>query len=439
MGAVVFMAMALVVVDFSPAWAQCDGANTPDCKIAAKHVVDKHEEYRPKIKEFITKEFNKHRDWFLEDFAKKQVIPALQRFTEQMSAVAMQQTAIIGTFLDAKNQMEAQRTLQELQAEVHKDYQPSESFCTFGTSVRSLAHSESVGRYNAMALSRRQQARHLGQKNIGGAESPSHDKRARWTQFTENYCDPQDNNWNGTPDTGLSSVCNAPDSDRINIDVDYTRLIENRRSIDLNAPYFVEAPDELDIMSLGNNLYGHDVLFRQVNRSNINQEDMSKLYLALRSVAAKRSVAENSFNAIVGMKTLGSSDGLLDPGTAAGATQTHLYLGAILTELGIPEEEAVQYLGLGLGSDSYSGFNPSYYAQLELLAKKIYQNPDFYANLYDKPANIKRKSAALKAIELMLDRAIYESQLRQEMAMSVLLASRLRPHFKDIDKDLGTK
>ena len=39
--------------------------------------------------------------------------------------------------------------------------------------------------------------------------------------------------------------------------------------------------------------------------------------------------------------------------------------------------------------------------------------------------NVKRKKAALNAIELMLDRAIYESELRHEMILSVLLSSNL--------------
>jgi hypothetical protein len=77
------------------------------------------------------------------------------------------------------------------------------------------------------------------------------------------------------------------------------------------------------------------------------------------------------------------------------------------------------------------GENPSYYAQLEILAKKIYQDTDFYANLYDKPANVSRKLVSMKAIELMLDRAIYESQLRREMAVSVTLSSKLRSSFRE--------
>ena len=82
------------------------------------------------------------------------------------------------------------------------------------------------------------------------------------------------------------------------------------------------------------------------------------------------------------------------------------------------------------------GENPSYYSQLEVLAKRIYENPDFYANLYDSPANISRKSVAMKAVEMMVDRALFESELRQEMIMSVLLTGELRQRFRDANKNL---
>ena len=177
------------------------------------------------------------------------------------------------------------------------------------------------------------------------------------------------------------------------------------------------------IMALGNNLYGHNVLTRTVGSEKLRYTEFQHLYMALRSVAAKRSVAENSFNAIVGMKAEGSTtQGMLPPVN----NDTWKYLGAILTELGIPENEIKLMVGK----------KPSYYAQLEILSKKIYQNPNFFANLYDTPANIKRKSVALKAIELMLDRAIYESQVRQEMVTSVLLSSRLRQPLNDVNEEL---
>ena len=205
-------------------------------------------------------------------------------------------------------------------------------------------------------------------------------------------------------------------------------MIENRRTIDVSGPLNEGYPDEIDTQALGNNLYGHNVLFRNLSPSQITEDDKPGLYMALRSIAAKRNVAENSYNTIVGMKSLGSTSGMYGP-----SGDTYRFMGNILTELGIPEEDVDEYLGLPEG---YARPNFSYFAQLEILTKKIYQNPDFYANLYDKPANVKRVGAALKGIELMLDRAIYESQLRQEMSMSVLLSSKLGERFFDIDKEL---
>ena len=43
----------------------------------------------------------------------------------------------------------------------------------------------------------------------------------------------------------------------------------------------------------------------------------------------------------------------------------------------------------------------------------------------------------MKAIELMLDRAIYESQIRQEMLTSVLLSAKLRHAIREVNRDLA--
>jgi hypothetical protein len=153
----------------------------------------------------------------------------------------------------------------------------------------------------------------------------------------------------------------------------------------------------------------------------------------LSSIAAKRSVAENSFNAIVGLKSMGSAGGAL----GNNGVTTYKYLGRILMDLGIPEAEVKTYLGQDPNISGSNIPDPSYFAQLEILSKKIYQTPYFFANLYDTPVNVKRKSAALKAIELMLDRAIFESQLRQEMSLSVLLSSKLQKNFDAANDRLG--
>ena len=118
----------------------------------------------------------------------------------------------------------------------------------------------------------------------------------------------------------------------------------------------------------------------------------------MRSIIAKRGVAENSFNAIVGLKSEGT----------AGSKE---FLYALLKDLGIPEIEIPKILGE----------NPSYDTQMNILTKKIYQNPNFYTNLYDKPANVARKNVAMQAIGLMQKFDTFKSHLRSEASLSILL------------------
>ena len=399
----------------------------PDCAGAEAEVIAKTTQLKGAWETVSFNQFTKLRDWFtktdrqnfsgrLSSFPLDIFIPSLRNITQQLSSVAVYQVMTIGMMMDAKHQLETQRLFQVLQAEAHKDYQPSEDFCWFGTNVRSLASSEQAAQHNAAALNARQMERHLGTIGTAGAAGRNKDKASRWKQFTQRYCDPQDNGWRqGVENAGLSheKICGAgaADNHQANIDIDYTRLIEEPRSLDVDFSNADLAEDERDVMALGNNLYGHDVLSRVVD-----PETSPDVYMALRSVAAKRSVAESSYNAIVGMKSSGATE----------EASTRQFLAAVLTELGLPDDEALDILGA----------RPSYYAQLEVLAKKIYQNPDFYANLYDKPANVARKSVALKAIELMLDRAIYESELRQEIATSVLLSTRLQDNFETVNQNL---
>ena len=333
----------------------------------------------------------------------------------------MQQMFAIGGFFDAKQQMETQRLFQIMEFEAHKDYHPSEGFCLFGTNVRSLAHSESKANLNAAALDQLSIRRQLGQLGTAGSVSGDADIATRWQRFKTTYCDPRENNWRGG-DTGMAEFCKggAEDATRTNHDINYTRLIEEARTLDIDFTDKAGSAsgDEEDIIALSNNLFAHQIPKRNLSTSALADTKKQEAYLDLRSVIAKRSVATHSFNTIVGLKSSGT--------TAEGGNTNYIY--AVMQELGMEQEEIRELLGE----------NPSYFAQLEILSKRVFQNPDFYANLYDKPANIKRKSVALKAVEMMLDRAIYESQLRQEMVSSVLLSTRVEKGFKRADQELGS-
>ncbi len=74
---------------------------------------------------------------------------------------------------------------------------------------------------------------------------------------------------------------------------------------------------------------------------------------------------------------------------------------------------------------------------MEVLTKKLYQNPMFYSELYDKPANVERKTVAMQAIELMQRRDMYRSVLRSEATLSVMLETALIEQQEKLSNEIA--
>lgn len=353
----------------------------------------------PIVNDFLTGELAAQRSFMVSVWFEDNILPAMMLMAEQLSAVAMQQAMIFGTFLDAKHQMETQRTFQNIQAQAHKDYHPSDGMCEFGSGVKSLAASERKAETNLLALSQISLDRHLGNVNSASAAGPAADRKSRLQQFKVDYCDIRDNN------NGLKVLCgsSAGNKERRNKDIDFARTLASATQSELDFSDDTLNEDEEDIIALGQNLYGHKVFTRPPPASlkpilDLPVTSMQVNYLDMRAIIAKRSVAENSFNAIMGMK-------------AAGTSGSKEFLKTLLVDLGIPDTDAEKILG----------DNPSYDTQMEILTKRIYQNPNFYTNLYDKPANVARKAVAMQAIGLMQKFDTFKSHLRSEASLSVLL------------------
>ncbi len=339
-------------------------------------------------------------DW---EFWQQNLLPAMMQMAEHLAAVAMQQTQIIGSFLDAQEQLETQRLFQQLMARAHKDYHPSIGMCEFGTRIKSLAASERQGELATITMSQRSQDRLMGNAFTAGRRGPGLDMNDRIEQFVSTFCDRRDNN------NALDLICTSPTgaaaNERYNKDIDYPRTIANPWTIDaanLTAGGAATNQEE-EIFALATNLYGFDTYFRPKPETlrNMPNEDVSGAqiaYIDMRSRIAQLSVAEASFNALVGMKVEGT------PGSYA-------FLEAFLEDLGVPNAEIADFLGS----------NPSYNAQMEILTKKIYQDPRFYTNLYDKPVNVERKGAAIQAIGLIQKFDLFKSYLRTEASLSILL------------------
>ena len=137
----------------------------------------------PRIGNHIASELAAQRIWMISIFFEDNILPAMMLMSEQITATAMKQVQIIGSFFDARQQMETQQTLQKIRTQAHKDYQPSVGMCEFGSSVKSLAATERRGEYNAYILSQRSQDRHLGQALTASSEGEKSDITTRLAQF----------------------------------------------------------------------------------------------------------------------------------------------------------------------------------------------------------------------------------------------------------------
>jgi hypothetical protein len=365
---------------------------------------------------------------------KENYIHPLQMFAEQLSAVAMHYMFAIGTFLDAKEQLETQRDFQKLRAEAHKDYHPSEQMCMIGGFTKSLAATEAKGFNDQEAVNSALLTAYRNLNNSSTIDGPDVDMENRLQQYREIYCDPQDAN------TALFGLCQhdkdgnrnnstlraapprglgAEKPVRMNKDIDFVRTIDFPLTMDIDFTDDKRTEDEEDIMALARNLYW-PVPHKKVNDLRAEQDEMD--YTKMRSIMAMSSIAHNSFAKIVAMKAKAPEPTIDDPGWA--------YMKTMMREFGLTDEKIAQLIGK----------NPSYFAQMDVLTKKMYQNPDFYTHLYDKPVNISRIGASMQAIELMQGRDHFDAALRREMLLSSLVEEQLVDRANRVQaKTLDTK
>lgn len=368
------------------------------------------------------------------DAIEENYIRALMLMTEQLSAVMMQQVLSIGQFFDAKLQLEAQRTHQELKAEAVKDYHPSEQMCRVGSYVRSLADTEQKASADKLALNDVLMERYKGQ-DFNSAQTAQIDIETRLKKFREVYCNPKDNNnvlgymceHNQDDDLSNSTEFAAPPGGiggqydtltfaggvnatvtRINKDIDYTRTMDFPQTLDVDFNDGAPANDEEDIIALAKNLYWPNPISYPADKSLQKKEQG---YLSTQRVIALKSLAHNSFTNIASLKARAVTPPAGGPAIEPGWT----FMKTMIRDFGITDAEVEQMIGV----------QPSYWAQMDVLTKKIYQDPDFYTNLYDKPVNVDRISVTLDAIKLMQMRDYFSSVQRREMLSSALLETEL--------------
>jgi hypothetical protein len=371
------------------------------------------------IQDHYVLEFDHLRQWIVNDWFYnptspfKQLMHALTLTTTQLTTIGIQQVQMIGGFFDAKHQLETQRLFQQLSAQAHKDYQPSEGLCQIGTSTIALAQSERISDLTQRVLTERSLDRTLLSRFTSAGMGEQSDRVNRINQFINVFCNPKDNA------DGLALLCGKGGvKTQYIMDVDFTSALENKLTLDMNLMSGVVSPDQQNIFALNANLFSHQVLYPMPDRILADGyrklRDIMSDHIRQRAIAAKRSVAQNTFSALAAMR-------------ASGSGENAPFLKATIRELGVNASDVTAYLG---GS-------PSYFAQMEVLTKKIYQNPQFYSNLYDKPINVERKGVAMQAIGIMQDRDIYDSLIRSEAVLATLLETLMHKEHERISSSIG--
>lgn len=362
------------------------------------------------LRAHITMEFQNHQRWLIYDFFWGYVLPSLRSMAAQLTTVGMQQVMIFGSFLDAKNQLETQTLFQDLTARAHKDYHSSTGMCQIGTAAISMAAGYRNAEFTAILLSKRSLDRQMGAIDTVAAEGRESDREGRIEKVRTLYCDPSDNNY------ALRPLCASVQASRVNKDIDFAKTIGEVRTIDVDFSDANITNDEADLIALSNNIFSHDV-FERLGERVISADESEDDYFRSRAVVAKRSVVENSFYSLIGMKAAGS----------ATSGNTGQFARNVFQQLGASPDDAGALLGP----------RPSYFALLEAVTQRIYQDPEFYTDLYDKPANVERKDVAMQALGLMVDRDKFKSELRTESLLAVLLELEINKYQKEIHNRLG--
>lgn len=347
------------------------------------------------------------------DRVKAKYVGSLMSMTEQLSATAMYYTKIIGTFFDAKMQMQTQRQLQLMQAQAHKDYHPSEQMCVFGTFVKSVATVEEKARHERQAFNKIMMERYANADLPDGYQGDFVDLESRLKQFRSTYCDPTDhNNALGAfcehRDSGGALLIGGQDAERLNRDVDYARLADSPMTLNVDFSDNVLSPEEEDIIALARNLYWQEILpIVKPGDLSSKTNELDSDYMEARRLMAMHNVSHNTLGHIMSMKAQAPEGIAADSGWS--------FMKAFMREFGLTDTQIADTLGE----------RPSYYAQMDVLTKKMYQDPEFYINLYDKPVNVNRISASMDAIKLMQMRDWFHTAARREMLSSLLLESSL--------------
>lgn len=422
----------LVALSLMPS-KQANAFNCSVCETAAD-IASEHATIISDVSSNLSTETNDTITFIAQTLWTENVFPGLKILIMEFFPLPYAIQPMIGGMIDGVVQNKAILEMQELSAISVREHIPSVSVCRFASLTKSLHGGDARRRMNENFIAKRQLEREIGgNRAANGTQEKTDaisDHYTRYNEFITFYCNPNDfrGALNRLPACGTA----ADNLLRPNRDINYTGLMQGPLSLNVDFSDNEQTVDERDVLALANNLFAHNLPMRDSRMA--EDDNRAGQFINARSITAKRNVAQHSFNKLVGLKSSGSlSMAAFGQIRELGMSLTTAPSTTNMRGTSPDHQRQMDQLlrpdtTFGDATTNYPDTNlpmPSYYAQMEFLTQKIFQDPRFFAELYDNPENVERQYATLQALGLMQRREAYESMMRTELLTSLLLETEI--------------
>lgn len=191
--------------------------------------------FQDTVEQKIKEVTNNQTGWW-DTFWYYNLLPAMKDMTAQLNTMDVQHSGGMGRFADVTDGNRTNRQLENLELQTHREQRPSAVVCSAGTGAGGMTRADAFRRAYAAQAPVEELPRGANRKGSTGALGSAQNTKARWDDYTANYCDPTYNNGN--------AGCAAAGAE-VNRDLDVSGEVFEKETIDLTDPKTKAATDAL--------------------------------------------------------------------------------------------------------------------------------------------------------------------------------------------------
>ncbi len=342
-----------------------------------------HCETQRKIKEFITADFERHKNWMRDDFWNEHMLPALMEMTSQMSTMQMESVEQESTLTDAQIAGETVNAGRQALAEAQRRFQVDEEsgLCTTISTTAGMNAAQENARVATTQAAASITA--SGANRTGTANTPIEYTNQQIADICEAY-DPND--------SALTAMC--ADYERNGDAVTFSQLL-NQLSIPVN--FGGEATDAQRTLVSGTN-----AIFNQRPLPTVNSDTVKSVMPAL--MEARGHMAQTNLASRCYLNTF--ADTFVEDGQE------------------MAPEMVAHLESLGLTPGQIEDRGASMRSQMQNAVMRT-NNPDFNVGLIGTRENTQREGLAVQSLQTSSLFSLLEQQHCSELMSALMLTNTL--------------